>query len=171
MKVILTGKFDLEITEEMHGWSREDVRQWALAHLQNVDLEVFDWDVEFDDAMIKNDEIKRAIFAIRRHNQIHRNRDPRAIHITRYLEAACAALEALRWRDAEKEPPEEAHAVLSDKHEMVLKWKGEWFRAFVKGSETTVRAWIPLPEYYVADTDTQTGGTKRKQGRADREGS
>lgn len=49
MKVILTGKFDLETTEEMYGWSREYVRQWALAHLQNLDLEVFDWDVEFDD--------------------------------------------------------------------------------------------------------------------------
>ena len=81
------------------------------------------------------------------------NREPRAIHIARYLEAACAALDALRWRDAEKEPPEEELVVLSDKHELVFKWKGEWFRAHigVKGSETTVRAWIPLPEYYAEE--------------------
>lgn len=57
------------------------------------------------------------------------------------------------WRDAGKEPPEEELVVLSDKHELVFKWKGEWFRTHigVKGSETTVRAWMPLPEYYAEE--------------------
>ena len=45
MRIILTGTYELECTEEMEAWSIEDKERWALAHLeQDVSLRMFDWE-------------------------------------------------------------------------------------------------------------------------------